>query len=63
MLRSERINLHCSATVKQSVRQGSKYLLGLQLTDAVRSDAIAEVANSALNTLLIENFNNLDQKV
>jgi hypothetical protein len=63
MLRSERINLHCSATVKQSVRQGSKYLLGLQLTDAVRSDAIADVANSALNTLLIENFNNLDQKV
>jgi hypothetical protein len=63
ILQSEKINLRCTATVKQSVRLGSKYLLGLQLTGAIRSDTIAEVANSALTALLIENFNKTDQKV
>jgi hypothetical protein len=63
ILQSERIKLRCTATVKQSVRLGSKYMLGLQLTDAVGSDTIADVANSALTALLIENFNKTDQKV
>jgi len=52
ILQSEKINLRCTATVKQSVRQGSKYMLGLQLTGAIRSDTIAEVANSALPSSL-----------
>ena len=40
-LRAERINFVGSAVVKQVVRCGSKYLLGLELSQTLRDQAIA----------------------
>ncbi len=42
-LRAERINLGGSATVKHSVRYGSKYLLGLQLSQVLQDKTLTLV--------------------
>jgi PilZ domain len=63
MLQSERIKLQGAATVKHSVRHGSKFLLGLQLTRAILGDTIAELEGRPVVTVLIENLNKIHQKV
>ncbi len=62
-LAAERIKLNGAATVKHSVRHGSKYLLGVQLTQAMLGKTIAELDGRPIVTLLIENFNRTHQKV
>lgn len=57
LLKSERIKLSGSAKVKHSVRHGSKYLLGLQLTQAILGDTIADLEGRQLTAVLIENLN------
>jgi hypothetical protein len=42
-LRAERINLSGSAAVKHSVRYGSRYLLGLQLSQVLQDKTLAMV--------------------
>jgi len=60
MLESERIKLRGAATVRHSVRYGAKYLLGLQITEAVLGDTIAKLEGRPVVTVLIENLNKLD---
>lgn len=55
-LRAERIKLAGAATVKHSVRHGSKYLLGLHLTQAILNDTIAEIEGRPVVTVLMENL-------
>lgn len=62
-LGAERIKLRGSATVKHSVRNGSKYLLGIQFTQAILGDTVAGIEGRPAVTLLIENFNRTHQKV
>ena len=62
-LLSERIKLHGAATVKHSVRHGSKYLLGLQLAQAVLGGTITSLEGRPVVTVLIENLNRIHQKV
>jgi len=42
-LRADRINLDGSGTVKHIVRRGSKYILGLNLSQALRGQALAAI--------------------
>jgi hypothetical protein len=58
-LAAERIQLSGAATVKHSVRHGSKYLLGIQLTRAIIGDRITQMEGPPVATLLIENFNRI----
>jgi hypothetical protein len=62
-LAAERIKLSGAATVKHSVRHGSKYLLGIQLTQAMLGDKITRLEGPPAVTALIENFNRIHQKV
>jgi PilZ domain len=57
-LAAERIKLAGSATVKNVIRNGSKFLLGVQLNHAMPGDAIAE-----MDRCPIENLNRIHQKV
>jgi hypothetical protein len=41
-LQADRIRFSGSATVKHVVRAGAKYLLGLELSQAVREEVLAE---------------------
>jgi hypothetical protein len=43
MLRAERINLSGSATVRHSQRYGSKYILGIELSQALQEKTLAMV--------------------
>jgi phospholipase/lecithinase/hemolysin len=52
-----------SASVRRMERRGAKYLLGLQLTQAMRADKFAEIESHPRAAALIENFNKPDQKV
>jgi hypothetical protein len=56
-LGAERIKLTGSATVKNVVRNGSKYLVGLQLTRAMLGSTIEELDGGPMVTALIENLN------
>jgi hypothetical protein len=47
-LAAERIHLAGSATVKNVVRNGSKYLLGVQLNRGMPGQTIAEIENPSL---------------
>lgn len=60
LLAAERIKLRGSATVKNVVRNGSKYLLGLELTQAILNETLAAIEGKPLVTLIIENFNRTD---
>ncbi len=60
---AERIKLAGAATVKNVVRHGSKFLLGVQLTQLVLNKTIAEIEGRSPTVILIENFNKLHQKV
>jgi hypothetical protein len=42
-LRADRINLGGSAVVKHVARQGSKYILGLELSQATRDEILAVI--------------------
>lgn len=63
MLQSERIKLRGAGTVRHSVRHGAKFLLGLQLTEAILGDTIAHLEGRPVVTVLIENLNKIHQKV
>jgi hypothetical protein len=63
LIASERIRFTGSAIVRNMVRNGSKYLVGLQFTKAILGDTIAKLEGPPIGTLLIENFNRIDQKV
>jgi hypothetical protein len=63
LLASERIKLTGAATVRHMVRHGGKYLLGLKVTRAILDQTIAQLEGRPIVTLLIENFNRIDQKV
>jgi hypothetical protein len=56
LLQSERIKLSGAATVRHIVRHGSKYLLGLELTQAILGDTIAKLEGRPVVTVLIENL-------
>jgi hypothetical protein len=56
-LGAERIKLAGAAVVKRMERYGSKYLLGLQLTQAILDKTIAELEGRPVVTVLIENLN------
>ena len=45
-LRADRIDLHGSATVKHIARYGSKYILGLNLSQALRDKALAVIRSA-----------------
>jgi hypothetical protein len=60
---ADRIKLAGSAMVKHVVRNGSKYLLGVELTQFRLDKMVAALENRALVTVLIENLNKLYQKV
>ena len=45
-LRADRINLQGSATVKHIARRGSKYILGLNLSQALRDQALAVIRSA-----------------
>jgi hypothetical protein len=62
-LGAERIKLAGAATVKHMVRNGSKYLLGVQLTQLMLNKTIAELEGRTVVTVLIENLNKTYQKV
>jgi hypothetical protein len=62
-LAAERIQLSGAATVKHTIRIGSKYLLGIQLTRAMIGDKITQLEGRPVVTVLIENFNRIHQKV
>jgi hypothetical protein len=62
-LSAERIKLAGAATVKHSVRHGGKFLLGVQLTQAIVGGKIAELEGRPVVSVLIENFNRTHQKV
>jgi hypothetical protein len=62
-LAAERIRLAGAATVKHVVRNGSKYLLGVQLTQLMLNQTIAELEGRPAVTVLIENLNKTYQKV
>ena len=62
-LGAERIKLVGAAVVKHMVRNGSKYLLGVELTQVVLHQTLAEIEGRSGVTVLIENFNKLHQKV
>ncbi len=62
-LSAERIKFSGAATVKHMVRNGSKYLLGVELTQFMLGDTLAELEGRPVVTVLIENFNKLHQKV
>ena len=62
-LAAERIKLTGSATVRHSDRHGSKYLLGVQLNQAVLEKTIAELEGSPVVSVLIENLDRTYQKV
>lgn len=55
-LRAPRVNLAGSATVKHLIRNGSKYLLGVQLSQATLGDTIAELEGRPVVTILMENL-------
>jgi hypothetical protein len=63
ILRSERIELHGSGVVRHVVRHGSKYLLGVQLNQAILGGVIAELEGRNVSAVLIENLNRTDQNV
>ena len=63
ILRSERIELHGSGVVRHVVRHGSKYLLGVQLNQAILGGVIAELEGHDVAAVLIENLNRTDQNV
>ena len=63
LLSAERLKLAGAASVRRMDRAGSKYLLGLQLTQAMAPGRLAELEGRPEVTLVIENFNRIDQKV
>lgn len=62
-LGAERIKLAGAAAVKHVVRNGSKFLLGVQLTQLMLNKTIAELEGRPAVTVLIENLNKIHQKV
>jgi hypothetical protein len=62
-LGADRIKLRGGASVRRMERSGSKYLLGLELTETMPASVIAGLEGRPVVTVLIENFNKLDQKV
>ena len=60
---ADRIKLAGSATVKHVVRNGSKYLLGVELTNFRFNNVLANLESRPAVTVLIENLNKLYQKV
>lgn len=63
MLGADRIQLRGAAAVRRMERSGSKYLLGLELTETMPGNVIAGLEGRPIVTVVIENFNKLDQKV
>lgn len=47
-LRADRIQFSGSATVKHVTRVGAKYILGLELSQAIRGEALPEASNQVL---------------
>jgi hypothetical protein len=62
-LGAERIRLAGAATVKHMVRSGSKYLLGVELSQTMLRNSLAQLEGRPSVTVLIENLNKLHQKV
>jgi hypothetical protein len=60
---AERLKFSGAATVKHITRSGGKYLLGVELTQFILGDDLAELEGRPAVTVLIENFNKLHQKV
>jgi hypothetical protein len=60
---AERIKLAGAATVKHVVRNGSKFLLGVQLTQVMRGQTLQQIEGLSPVVIVIENFNRLHQKV
>jgi hypothetical protein len=63
LLSAERLKLSGAASVKHMDRSGGKYLLGLNLTQAMAPGKLAELERRPVVTLDIENFNRIHQKV
>jgi hypothetical protein len=63
LLSVERLKLAGAASVRRMDRTGGKYLLGLQLTQAMAAGRLSELEGRPEVTLVIENFNRFDQKV
>jgi hypothetical protein len=63
LLSAERLKLSGAASVKHMDRSGGKYLLGVQLTQAMTSSKLADLEGRPVVPLDIENFNRIDQKV
>ena len=60
---AERIQLAGAACVKRMERYGSKYLLGLQLTQATLGKTVAHLEGRPVVTVLIENLNRIHQQI
>jgi hypothetical protein len=60
---ADRIQMAGSASVRHMVRNGSKYLLGVELSQVILQDAIKQLEGRPAVTVLIENLNRLYQKV
>jgi hypothetical protein len=60
---AERIKLAGSAVVKHVVRHGSKFMLGVELTQFKLNTSLVATDNRPPVTVLIENLNKLYQKV
>lgn len=63
LIAAERLKLSGAASVRHAQRYGGKYLLGLQLTQAMPAGKIAELEGTPVVTVDIENFNRTHQKV
>ena len=57
---ADQVKLSGSATVKHTVRIGSKYLLGAELTQFMLDSTVADLAGRPAVTVLIENLNRID---
>jgi len=58
-LGADRIRLRGGASVRRMERSGSKYLLGLELTETMSGSVIAELEGRPVVTVLIENLNKI----
>jgi hypothetical protein len=58
-LGADRIRLRGGASVRRMERSGSKYLLGLELTETMAGSIIAELEGRPVVTVLIENLNKI----